>query len=340
MFVFSRRKLDFSPLGKNTTTHAESPPTDTPRRARRRLPRLNMLILNTSLAQTTCSTRTTRASRFGTVPRITNTPNPCDTSIHSSVRTTTSFSFGTPRVYRTVANAFRDDTSPSNDSSNAPRSYTSEYSLDGDESYSLFGSPDFGPPENAGNEELPRESSWGSGVETTNNFFPETYPSPTEDLPPRAMDAVTHTSTHPRHPHVVSIKLPRPITDHITFAPRTPPPPSSAVAELADMDADAFTFEPTGAVVTAVKNPQGGLGLAFGVVEPGDILACLVDEWKHPVNFFTTEAPYSQIERAIHEKTTRPVTLRFQRFLDDDESIEPGEFLGAHTSDRASVHNS
>ena len=58
-------------------------------------------------------------------------------------------------------------------------------------------------------------------------------------------------------------------------------------------------FEPTGAVVTEV-NP-GFPGLAHGLVQPGDVLAVMVDEWKQPSDYFVRHAPFSAIERAAFE---------------------------------------
>ena len=81
-------------------------------------------------------------------------------------------------------------------------------------------------------------------------------------------------------------------------------------------------------------------GLAHGVIKPGDVLACLVDQWKHPVGFFVSEEPFSRIAKALSENTSRPLTLRFLRFTDDEEDIEPGEFLGSHVGDRTSVRGS
>ena len=110
----------------------------------------------------------------------------------------------------------------------APRSYTREYSVDGDESYSLLDSRQgFGPPDTA----MAVGSTWGGGdderpldASSRSRFLSGAWP----DRPP----VVTATSTHTRHPHVVSVKLPRPIADHIKFQPRTAPPLSSTFAEL------------------------------------------------------------------------------------------------------------
>ena len=109
----------------------------------------------------------------------------------------------------------------------APRSYTREYSVDGDESYSLLDTTQgFGPPDTA----MAVGPTWGGGDDerpldaSSRSRLPAAWP----DRP----DVVTATSTHTRHPHVVSVKLPRPVADHIKFQPRTAPPLSSTFAEL------------------------------------------------------------------------------------------------------------
>ena len=102
------------------------------------------------------------------------------------------------------------------------------------------------------------------------------------------------------------------------------------------MNNSSTDLEPTGAVVTEV-NP-GPPGLAFGLVQPGDILAVMVDEWKQPSDYFVRQAPFSAIERAIFERSDKPVTLRFERFPRDDPA--GGEFVAAHVGDRTSVRHS
>ena len=98
-------------------------------------------------------------------------------------------------------------------------------------------------------------------------------------------------------------------------------------------------FEPTGAVVTEV-NP-GFPGLAHGLVQPGDVLAVMVDEWKQPSDYFVRHAPFSAIERAAFERSDKPVTLRFERYVDTEtESIDAREFIGTHVGDRTSVRHS
>jgi len=98
-------------------------------------------------------------------------------------------------------------------------------------------------------------------------------------------------------------------------------------------------LEPTGAVVTEV-NP-GPPGLAFGLVQPGDILAVMVDEWKQPSDYFVRQAPFSAIERAIFERSDKPVTLRFERYVESEtDSIDTREFIESHVGDRTSVHHS
>ena len=78
---------------------------------------------------------------------------------------------------------------------------------------------------------------------------------------------------------------------------------------------DSADFEPTGAVVTAV-NPVFP-GLAHGLIQPGDVLAVMVDEWKQPSDFFVRAAPFSAIERAVFERSDKPVTLRFERYVEN-----------------------
>jgi len=258
----------------------------------------------------------------------------------------------------------------------APRSYMHEYSTDGDgeESYSLSDAKDgFGPAEGSW------WNNWGESVSTkphhrdsgkSSPFFdasgvPESD-APEDDLD--HMDVITATSTHTRHPHVVSIKLPRPISNHIKFEPQRPPPQSNTFGELRvrflrlscpsarslfsfglrlnalsssrqEFDFKGLDLEPTGAVVTDV-NPRLP-GLAFGVIQPGDVLACLADEWKHPVQFFVRQEPFSKIERALFEEGPHPVTLRFERYIDaETESIDRQEFIGSHEGDRTSVKHS
>lgn len=98
-------------------------------------------------------------------------------------------------------------------------------------------------------------------------------------------------------------------------------------------------FEPTGAVVTEV-NP-GFPGLAHGLVQPGDVLAVMVDEWKQPSDYFVRHAPFTDIERAAFERSDKPVTLRFERYVDTEtESIDAREFIGTHVGDRTSVRHS
>ena len=107
-----------------------------------------------------------------------------------------------------------------------------------------------------------------------------------------------------------------------------------------DLDVNESTdFEPTGAVVTAV-NP-GPPGLAHGLIQPGDVLAVMVDEWKQPTDFFVRAAPFSAIERAVFERSDKPVTLRFERYVENEsDSIDTREFIGSHVGDRTSVHHS
>lgn len=98
-------------------------------------------------------------------------------------------------------------------------------------------------------------------------------------------------------------------------------------------------FEPTGAVVTEV-NP-GFPGLAHGLVQPGDVLAVMVDEWKQPSDYFVRHAPFSAIERAAFERSDKPVTLRFERYVESEtQSVDTRTFIGSHVGDRTSVHHS
>ena len=102
---------------------------------------------------------------------------------------------------------------------------------------------------------------------------------------------------------------------------------------------DSADFEPTGAVVTAV-NPVFP-GLAHGLIQPGDVLAVLVAEWKQPSDFFVRAAPCSAIGRAVFERSDKPVTLRFERYVENEsDSIDTREFIASHVGDRTSVHHS
>lgn len=109
----------------------------------------------------------------------------------------------------------------------APRSYTAGDSVDGDESYSLLDAKSFGPAET----DNPVGSTWGGDDARRVPFGSSPAsggPAAWADRP----DVVTASSTHVRHPHVVSVKLPRPVSDHVKLAPRTSPPLASAFAEL------------------------------------------------------------------------------------------------------------
>ena len=92
--------------------------------------------------------------------------------------------------------------------------------MDGDESYPL-GAKGFGRAES--NQGV--RSTWGGDDANTERRF-SFVDAPYEQT------VVTAASTHTRHPHVVSVKLPRPVADHIKFQPMTGPPLSAAVAEL------------------------------------------------------------------------------------------------------------
>ena len=104
----------------------------------------------------------------------------------------------------------------------APRSYAREYSVDGDESYPL-GAKGFGRAES--NQGVRSTFLWGGDDANTERRF-SFVDAPYEQT------VVTAASTHTRHPHVLSVKLPRPVADHIKFQPMTGPPLSAAVAEL------------------------------------------------------------------------------------------------------------
>jgi hypothetical protein len=92
--------------------------------------------------------------------------------------------------------------------------------VDGDESYPL-GAKGFGRAES--NQGV--RSTWGGDDANTERRF-SFVDAPYEQT------VVTAASTHTRHPHVLSVKLPRPVADHIKFQPMTGPPLSAAVAEL------------------------------------------------------------------------------------------------------------
>jgi hypothetical protein len=92
--------------------------------------------------------------------------------------------------------------------------------VDGDESYPL-GAKGFGRAKS--NQGV--GSTWGGDDANTERRF-SFVDAPYEQT------VVTAASTHTRHPHVLSVKLPRPVADHIKFQPRTAPPLSSTFAEL------------------------------------------------------------------------------------------------------------
>jgi hypothetical protein len=92
--------------------------------------------------------------------------------------------------------------------------------VDGDESYPL-GAKGFGRAKS--NQGV--GSTWGGDDANTERRF-SFVDAPYEQT------VVTAASTHTRHPHVLSVKLPRPVADHIKFQPMTGPPLSAAVAEL------------------------------------------------------------------------------------------------------------
>jgi hypothetical protein len=79
-------------------------------------------------------------------------------------------------------------------------------------------------------------------------------------------------------------------------------------------------------------------GLARGLIRPGDILVCLCDEWRNPTDWFVDGVPFERIRGALWEEGDRPVTLRFERFSEDDP--DEGEFLMGRAGDRTSVRGS
>ena len=79
-------------------------------------------------------------------------------------------------------------------------------------------------------------------------------------------------------------------------------------------------------------------GLALGLIRPGDVLVCLCDEWRNPTDWFVDGVPFERIRRALWEEGDRPVTLRFERFPEDDP--DEGEFLMGRAGDRTSVRGS
>ena len=75
----------------------------------------------------------------------------------------------------------------------------------------------------------PRPGSWTSPTPTPSDAAGD----PRWDAgDARTPSTWTHTSAHARHPHVVSIKLPRPVSKHLAFAPRRLPAARTYNAEL------------------------------------------------------------------------------------------------------------
>ena len=67
----------------------------------------------------------------------------------------------------------------------------------------------------------PRPGSWTSRTPTPGDAAGDAAGDPRWDAgDARTKSTWTHTSAHARHPHVVSIKLPRPVSKHLAFAPR------------------------------------------------------------------------------------------------------------------------
>jgi hypothetical protein len=85
--------------------------------------------------------------------------------------------------------------------------------VDGDESYPL-GAKGFGRAES--NQGV--RSTWGGDDANTERRF-SFVDAPYEQT------VVTAASTHTRHPHVLSVKLPRPVADHIKFPADDRAPP-------------------------------------------------------------------------------------------------------------------
>lgn len=68
--------------------------------------------------------------------------------------------------------------------------------------------------------------------------------------------------------------------------------------------------------------------LAHGLVMPGDVVVCVADEWRQPTELYVDPMPFDEIMRVLSEEGQRPMTLRLERYVEDD--AEPGEFLAAH----------
>ena len=79
-------------------------------------------------------------------------------------------------------------------------------------------------------------------------------------------------------------------------------------------------------------------GLAHGLIRPGDVLVSLRDEWRNPTEWFVDAAPFDRIRGALRDEGDRPVTLRFERFPEDD--FDEDEFLMGRAGDRTSVRGS
>lgn len=57
-------------------------------------------------------------------------------------------------------------------------------------------------------------------------------------------------------------------------------------------------------------------------------LVCVSDEWHQPPDLFVEQMPFAEIQRILRAEGTRPMTLRFERYPQDD--VEQGEFLASH----------
>ena len=82
-----------------------------------------------------------------------------------------------------------------------------------------------------------------------------------------------------------------------------------------------------GAVVVSVAPLSSG-GLVEGLIRPGDVLISIADEWHQPPELFVEQMDFQEISRVLREEGDRPVTLRFERYPQDD--VTPGEFLASH----------
>ena len=61
---------------------------------------------------------------------------------------------------------------------------------------------------------------------------------------------------------------------------------------------------------THAENPF----LPHGLVQPGDVLICIADEWHQPTELFVEQIDFGEISRWLTEEGDRPMTLRFERY--------------------------